>query len=98
MAYLPNQPSSRLGTIHNFTLSASSQATAAFGAQTRQIRVATETQPAFFEIGDGTPTAAAATSNVIGANRSEYFSVTPGQRCAALQAGTAGKLSVTEIV
>jgi hypothetical protein len=90
------QPSGRLSTNTNFTLSGSSQATAAFGAQTYQIRVATGAQPAFIKIGDGTPTAAN-TDPQIGANVVDYFLVTPGQRLACLQAGTAGTLSVTEI-
>src|SRR5262245_27302750 len=50
---------SRLGTNTTFTLSGASQATAAFGAQTYQVRVAAGAQPAFIKIDDGTPTAAA---------------------------------------
>lgn len=86
----------RLGTIHTFTMSGTSQATAAFGAQTRRVRVATNTQPAFFLIGDGTPTADA-NSNVMAAGCAEDFDVTPGQKLAVLQAGTAGVLTVTEL-
>ena len=86
----------RLGTVHTFTMSASSQATAAFGAQTYAVRVSTNTQPGFFVIGDGTPTAAN-TDNVMAAGISEYFDVTPGQKLAVLQAGTAGILTVTEL-
>ena len=90
------QDASRLGTNTNFTLSGSSQATAAFGAQTYQVRVATAGQPAFIKIGDGTPTAAS-TDPVVPANWVDYFTVTPGQKLACLQAGTAGTLSVTEL-
>ena len=90
------QHSSRVVTNTVFTLSGTSQATAAFGSQTRQIRVATAGQPAYVNIGDGTPTATA--DNVlIPANWVEYFTVTPGQKAAVLQAGTAGALSVTEM-
>ena len=91
------QDSSRLGTNTTFTLSGSSQATAAFGAQTYQVRVATAGQPAFIRIGDGTPTATAS-DPVVPASWVDYFTVTPGQKLACLQAGTAGTLSVTEMM
>lgn len=87
----------RLGTVHSFTMSGSSQPTAAFGTQTRQVRVAANTQPAFIVIGDGTPTAAA-TDSLIPAGWAEDFTVTPGQKLAVLQAGTAGTLTVTELL
>ena len=93
----PMQESSRLSTNTTFTLSGSSQATAAFGVQTRQVRVATTGQPAFIVVGDGTPTAAA-TDPIMPANYVDYFTVTPGQKLACLQAGTAGSLSVTEMI
>ena len=86
----------RLSTVHTFTMSGTSQATAAFGSQTYRVRVATNTQPAFFVIGDGTPTAAA-TDSVMAAGNAEDFDVTPGQKLAVLQAGTAGILTVTEL-
>lgn len=86
----------RLGTVHTFTMSGTSQATAAFGAQTYSIRVATNTQPAFIAIGDATPTATTS-SSVMGTNWVEDFDVVPGQMLAVLQAGTAGVLTVTEL-
>ncbi len=86
----------RISTVHTFTMSGSSQATAAFGGQTRRVRVATSTQPAYFTIGDGTPTCAA-TDSVIPAGWVEDFDVNPGQKGACLQAGTAGTLTVTEL-
>lgn len=91
------RPARRLGTVHTFTMSGSSQATAAFGNQTYAVRVATNTQPAFVVIGDGTPTAAN-TDSVIPLGWVEDFTVTPGQKLAVLQAGTAGVLTVTELV
>jgi hypothetical protein len=96
MAVFNKRPASRAGTNTTFTMSGSSQATAAFGAETFQIRVATEMQPAFVEIGDGTPTASSS-SMLLGANQVDYFTVTPGQKAAVLQAGTAGKISITEM-
>jgi hypothetical protein len=86
----------RLGTVHSFTMSGTSQATAAFGSQTYAVRVATDDQPAFIVIGDGTPTAAA-TDTLMPAGWVDCFTVTPGQKLAVLQAGTAGTLTVTEL-
>jgi hypothetical protein len=90
------QSSSRLGATQNFTLTAASQASAAFGPETFQIRVATNDQPAYIKIGDGTPTATA-NDVLMPAGWVDYFTVTPGQAIAVLQAGTAGKISITEI-
>jgi hypothetical protein len=86
----------RLSTVHTFTMSGTSQATGAFGAQTYKVRVATHDQPAFIRIGDSTPTAVA-TDSLIPLGWSEDFDVTPGQKLAVLQAGTAGLLTVTEL-
>lgn len=86
----------RIGTVHTFTMSGSSQATAAFGAQTYCVRVATGAQPAYVTIGDGTPTAAN-TDSLMGTNVIDYFDVTPGQKAAVLQAGTAGTITITEM-
>lgn len=88
--------SSRIISSAGFTLSNTSQASAAFGGQTRQIRVATGNQPAYVLIGDGTPTATA-NDALMPANCVDYFTVTPGQKIAVLQAGTAGSLSVSEL-
>jgi hypothetical protein len=86
----------RLSTVHKFTMSGSSQATAAFGAQTYRVRVATHDQPAYLVIGDGTPTAAN-TDSIIPLGMVDYFDVTPGQKAAVLQAGTAGIITITEL-
>jgi hypothetical protein len=86
----------RLSTVHKFTMSGTSQATAAFGAQTYKVRVATNDQPAYVVIGPGTPTAAA-TDSLVPLGWSEDFSVLPGEKLAVLQAGTAGVLTVTEL-
>lgn len=85
----------RLTTVQNFTLSETSQASTAFGAQTYKIRIATGAQPAYFEIGTA-PTATSADA-LIGANVVDYITVTPGQKIAVLQAGTAGVISVGEL-
>jgi outer membrane protein W len=101
------QDSSRLGAAQNVAFNAAggaSAASAAFGAQTYQIRVAVSgtgfiagTGGVRVRIGDGTPGAAAA-DTFIPNLAVEYFTVTPGQRIAVIgnDAGT-GNLSVTEI-
>jgi hypothetical protein len=101
------QSASRLGAAQNVAFNAAggaSAASAAFGAQTYQIRVAVSgtgfvagTGGVRVRIGDGTPGAAAA-DTFIPNLAVEYFTVTPGQRIAVIgnDAGT-GNLSVTEI-
>jgi outer membrane protein W len=101
------QSASRLGAAQNVAFNAAggaSAASAAFGAQTCQIRVAVSgtgfiagTGGVRVRIGDGTPGAAAA-DTFIPNLAVEYFTVTPGQRIAVIgnDAGT-GNLSVTEI-
>jgi len=96
MGIIDKQGSSRHGTNTDITMSASSQATPAFGSQTYQIRVATAGQPAFFKIGDGTPTATSSDPQMP-ANWVDYFTCTPGQKCAVLQAGAAGVISIAEM-
>lgn len=87
----------RLGTVHVFTMSGTSQASAAFGAGTYMVRIATGAQPAFFALGTS-PTAAASTSNLIGLSQIDYIKVNPGEKIAVLEAGTAGTITVTELV
>jgi hypothetical protein len=89
------QLSSRLGAAQDVITGAASAASAAFGSQTRQIRVSA-TAACRILVGDGTPTAGA-TDAYLPANVVEYLDVTPGQRIAAIQEAVAGKLSVTEI-
>lgn len=91
------QPSSRqqTGKTTVFTMSASSQATSAFSSQTYQIRVATDGQPAFLEIGNS-PTATTS-SMIVGTNVVDYFTVTPGQAAAVLQQGAGGQVAITEM-
>jgi len=88
---------SRQGTVTNFTMSGTSQATAAFGTETFRIVVSTGGQPAYVLIDNGTPTASATNGTLIPNNWMREFAVTPGQKAAVLQAGTAGSFSVTEL-
>ena len=94
--FYASQPASRILLNTTITLSGISQATPAFGPQTRQVRVATGAQPAFVVIGDGTPVADA-TAPLFGANIVDYLKSGPGQRAAVLQAGTGGLISISEI-
>ena len=91
------RPSARLGAAQApITTSASSQQSAAFGAQTYQIRVCVIANPCWIKIGDN-PTATA-NDTLLPVNSIEYFTVTPGQKLAVLQQTGAGTLSITEIV
>lgn len=85
----------RLGTVHTFTMSGSSQQTAAFGSGTYQVRIATGAQPGYFALASD-PTATSS-SNLIGTNCVDYVTVHPGEKIAVLQAGTAGTITVTEL-
>jgi hypothetical protein len=90
------QLSSRFGLAQELTVGAASAASAVFGEQTRQIRVSA-TAACRIRVGDGTPIAAA-TDAYLPANVVEYIQVTPGQKIAAIQETSSGKLSVTEIL
>src|SRR5215510_5303171 len=104
MAYLSNQPSSRLGTSQDVSLIGTSVAAInPFGAQTYQVRVVVfnaggTVTSARIRIGDGTPTATTADA-AIPLNVPEYFTVTPGQKIAGILTGTTptATMSVTEI-
>ena len=87
--------SSRLGAAQDVAIGAASAASAAFGAQTYQVRVAA-TSACRIRIGDGTPNALA-TDSYLPADRPEYFTCTPGQKIAVIQEAGGGKLTVTEV-
>lgn len=88
--------SSRLGAAQDVAIGATSIASAAFSAQTYQVRVVA-TSACRVRIGDGTPTVLA-TDSYLSADRPEYFTCTPGQKIAVIQETAGGKLSVTEVV
>jgi hypothetical protein len=98
------QPSSRLGAVQEVALSGTSAASAAFGPETFQVRLTvadiTGTPSSVrFRIGDGTPTAVAA-DPALSTSVAEYFTVTPGQKVAAILVGgtsPTAKLQVAEI-
>ncbi|MCC6779770.1 MAG: hypothetical protein IT537_24580 [Hyphomicrobiales bacterium] len=87
--------SGRLGAAQNIATSTTSAASAAFAANTYQIRVCADVATRI-RIGDGTPTAVAA-DTLVPASLPEYFTVTPGQKIAAILGTGTGNLSVTEM-
>src|SRR5262245_58431993 len=99
MAYTwDKQPSSRYGTSSTINLTTASQATAAFGAQTYQIRVATGATVSFIKLGDGTPTATTTgDSALLPANTIDYFSVAPGQKAAIIGTAVSNQVTITEV-
>jgi hypothetical protein len=91
------ETSSRISVSSSLAVSSTASATtAAFGAQTYQIRVAAVTTGAFVNVGDGSPSAASS-SAFIPANQFDYFTVTPGQKLVALGQAGAGSVIVTEM-
>ena len=94
--------SSRLGTTQTIAFDGSVGVTNGFGAQTYQIRLATDS-PCNYKIGDGAQTATTA-DNFLSATWVEYVTVSPGQKISAVKAATesgitatAGTMWVTEI-
>lgn len=92
----------RLGVTQVIAYDANVAITNAFGAQTRQLRLVSNSA-CNFKIGDGAQTATAA-DPYLPANWPICVTVTPGQRISALKAATnglvtatAGALWVTEI-
>jgi hypothetical protein len=86
----------RLGAAQKVDFTAASAASAAFGAQTYAIRVVA-TEDCHIKVGDGAVTATAA-ETYLPADLPEYFTVTPGQKVAAVRATADGSLFVTEFV
>jgi hypothetical protein len=98
----------RLGTVQNFTLTASSQASSDFGAQTYRVRVALTAAStavgnsgsgAWILFGDTTGLTVSSTNgSLIPAPWSEDFTVTPGQTFYCIESTTNhGTLSLTEL-
>lgn len=101
------KPQERLGTVQNFTLSQTSQASAKFGSSTYRVRVAvgsissTAGVPgAWILIGDTTALTVSSTNGTLMPSPSwDYFDVTPGQTFYTVASSTTalGSLSVTEL-
>lgn len=84
----------RLGAAQNVSVTTASAASTAFAAQTYHVLL-TCTAACNVRISDGTPTAVA-TDTLLPANFPLLFTVSPGQKVAAVTATTA-TLSVTEM-
>ena len=86
----------RLGTVQNFTLTASSQASTDFGAQTYRVRVAVSSPSstagasgAYILFGDTTGLTVSSTNGtLLPAPWAEDFTVTPGQTFYTITAGS----------
>lgn len=94
----------RLGTVQNFTLTASSQASAKLGAQTYRVRVATGStgfsSGAWILFGDSTSLTVSSTNgSLVPSPWVGEFDVTPGQTFYTVAASTAvlGPISLTEL-
>ncbi len=98
----------RLGTVQNFTLTASSQASAKFGSATYRVRVALTSVStggdsnggAWILFGDSTGLTVSSTNgSLVPAQTAETFDVTPGQTFYTVASSTAslGPLSLTEL-
>jgi hypothetical protein len=85
----------RLGAVQKVDYTAASASSSAFGAQTYGIRVIATTD-CHVKIGDGT-VAATNSETYLPADLPEYFTVTPGQKIAAIRAAADGALFVTEL-
>jgi hypothetical protein len=88
------QSASRLGATQAVAYTGSSaQATNPFGAETFQVRVVANSA-CHVRIGDGDQTATTG-DPLVAANIPEYFTVTPGQKIAAIRAATDGLVTAT---
>ncbi len=94
----------RLGTVQNFTLTASSQLSSTFGSQTYRILVAHNSTGvnmggAWIMPADSTSISVSSSNGTfIPSPWLEEFDVTPGQRFALIEASTShGILSITEL-
>jgi hypothetical protein len=86
----------RLGTVQNAAYAASSAAiTNPVSSQTYKVRLVATTD-CYVKIGDGTPTATTSDA-YLPALSVEYFTITPGQKVAAVRVMVDGTLNVTEV-
>ena len=103
MANSPAGNAAKQGVTQVIAYDGSTAITNAFGAQTYQVRLVSNSA-CNFKIGDGAQTAAT-TDPFLPASWYEYVAVTPGQRISAIKAATnglvtatAGTLWVTEMI
>jgi hypothetical protein len=87
------------GTSDVVTIGAASTQSAAFGANTHEVRLcaAAATEGCWVNIGQDPTASAGDGSFFLPVNQPEYFHVSPGQKVAVIQVTTGGSLSVAEM-
>ena len=95
-------PSSRITSSARFALTTASQSSAAFGAQTYQIRIATSNLTGsgvcYFKVGEAAGVTVDSTSGGgIGSNVVDYICVTPGQKVAVMAEAAGGFVTISEM-
>jgi hypothetical protein len=93
MPFFSKQNSSRIGSTQTIAYDGSVGATNAFGTETYQIRLVSNSGCSY-RVGDGAQTATIS-DPYLPANVVEYVTVSPGQRIAALKAATGGLVTAT---
>lgn len=88
-------PALRPGTTTSLTMSGSSQTLGPFDPATKYLRLATEGQPAHYDVGLA-PTASP-NENWLPANAVETIKIQYPDKLAVLQGGSAGDINVTEM-
>jgi hypothetical protein len=93
MSFFPKHPSSRVGITQTIAFDASAAITNAFGSETYQLRLASDSA-CCYRIGDGVQTATIA-DVFLPANTIDHVIVNPGQRISVIKAATNGLVTAT---
>ena len=93
--YIDRTSSSTIGATQTIAYDTTTPVTNAFGAQTRQIRVVSNSA-CHIRVYDSTGTATATTADpFLPANWIDSYTVTPGQKISAIKAATNGLVTAT---
>ena len=93
MPFFSKQNSSRIGTTQTIAYDSSAGAADVFGPETYQLRLVANSA-CCYRIGDGAQIATAS-DIYLPPNWTEYVTVSPGQRIAAIKAPTNGSVTAT---
>jgi hypothetical protein len=93
MSFFPKHPSSRTGATQTIAYDASVAITNAFGPETYQLRLVSDSA-CCYRVGDGAQTATTA-DVFLPANTIDFVIVSPGQRISAIKAATNGLVTAT---
>lgn len=93
MSFFPKHPASRVGTTQTIAFDSSAAIANAFGTETFQLRLVSNSA-CCFRIGDGAQTATTA-DPFLPANTVQHVIVSPGQRISAIKAATNGLVTAT---